>query len=444
MPDEPENSDTDEPDQDEGDVLTRDDVDEVVNRAIEAAEERLGDNGEAMDEEQMRDVVRDVLEDYRDDASSTTDLNHDARDVSVGESRASSEDGCLHLTAGLYRAVLQGSEERQRDIQRQLFEAGHYDELNVEMRSEGFQTVVDEQGGVFIPTTVANRIYDIEDQVGAISSVATELPLEQGERRQFPQVLGTITFSAVNEFNEVTGQQFNLGSITLNAHKWAALVPWSNEMEETAGGQLLPIVNRKIAIGSAKFKDDVVLNGDGGSSYHGIKGIFQRAADGDITQRAADSGASSFSALTSVDWLKLQLALPASIRSQGVYVTHPDRRYDLLELADNSDEFHFYMPNTESNDLAVDRLWGRPIHYTDQHPNTDSTGEEYAAYFHPDFLAFGRSNSLSTKLLDQATIEDPDGNDLRLAASFAQALRVREDADFEFGLEDAFAEGQLA
>jgi len=426
----------------EPETVTQDEVDDIINQALDAAEERTDD---LPDEDQMRDIVRGVL----DEQTSSGDgphLNPDARDVSVGESRASTEDGCLHLTSKLYRAMLQQNQQRQREVQQELFEAGHYDDLAdaEELRAEGFQTLIDEKGGVFIPTTVAQRIFDIEDQVGAISQVATELPLESGERRKFPNVLGTITFSAVNEFSEVTGQSFNFGGITMDAQKWAALIPWSNEMEEAAGGQLLPVLNRKIAIGSARFKDDTVLNGDGGSSYHGFRGIYQRADDGDITQRSTDSGASTFSGITATDWLKLQLALPASIRSQGVYVTHPDRRYDILDLAPSNEEFYFYQPSTESNQLSVDRLWGRPVYYTDQHPNTESSSEPYATYFHPDYLAFGRSNSLSTMLLDQATVTDPDGNDLRLASQFAQALRVREDADFEFGLENAFAEGQLS
>ena len=187
-------SDTDTADAPEQETVTRDEVDDIIDQALDAAEERTGD---LPDDDEMRSIVEDVLESQT-DATSEPHLNPDAGDVSAGEKRAATEDGCLHLTSKLYRAILQQNQQRQREVQRDLFEAGHYDDLveSEELRAEGFQTLIDEKGGVFIPTTVASRIYDIEDQVGAVTQVATELPLDTGERMTVPNVLGTITFSA--------------------------------------------------------------------------------------------------------------------------------------------------------------------------------------------------------------------------------------------------------
>jgi len=416
-------------------TVGRDEVDDIVQEALDAAEERMDEQG-GISAEEVRSIMQDEMSDMPTDSGPTVN-------VEVGEHRAADDDGLRRKTAELYRAIAQGRDTKIRDTQETLFEAGHYLDLASEIRADGFQTLVDDAGGVFLPTSVADEIYDIEDQVGAFSQFATELPLEAGETLKVPNVLGSISFDAVNEYNAVTANRFNFGQISLDADKWATIINWSREMEEAAGAQLLDIVNRKIAIASARFKDDTFLNGDGGSSYHGVRGLHQRADDGDITKQSATSGASSFSALNANDYLQLQTAIPADVRSQGVYVTHPDRKYQILSLQTSNEGFYFYQPSTQANDLAVDRLWGRPIYFTDQAPNSDSSSEPYAAYLAPDYVAYGRSETLSTMRLTEATVQDQNGDNINLATQFGEALRVREDADFEFGLENAFAEGTL-
>jgi len=421
------------------------DADEMMDKL----REEFGDEAlSEFDDEELRGIIEETVENAvgDDGASSEMHLNPDAGDVSTGQHRASSQDGCFYWTERLYRGIAQDNQELIRKAQMKLLDGGHYEGHEAEELSrEGFQTLIDEDGGVFLPTTVAQQIYDIEDQVGAISQVATELPITGG-REKIPNVLGNISFHAINEFSEAQSEKFNFGGITLDPLMWGAIVPWSLKMEREAGSRLMPVVNRKIAEASARFKDDTFLNGDGGHDYHGIRGVYQRADDGDVTQQTPqDSSASTFGALTAIDWLQLQTGIPASRRSMGVYVTHPDRKYDILSLQTQNDGFYFYQPSTESNELSVDRLWGRPIYFTDQHPNTESSNEPYATYFDPNYVAYGRGESLTSTRLTEGTIPTPDGQDnIRLGSQFAAALRVFEEADFEFGLEEPFVEGQLA
>lgn len=363
-----------------------------------------------------------------------------ASHVKVKDSAAAGERALLSLTGDMYRAIYAGNEHKLIGSQKRLFEGGHYEGNPAfdGVTRDGFNTLVEDEGGVFLPTTISQRIFDIEKEYGLVPSQALQLPIPRG-REKLPNVSGNLQFFAVAEGSEMKARKFSFGFITLQPLEWGVIVPWTNKMDRQAGERLVPIINRKLAEASAKVKDDTFINGDGTASYHNITGLLNRTGDVNIYT----SSQTTTGALDADDWLDLKESLPPSVRDAGVYFAHHDRRTELNKLKNSNGDYILQGPGT--NDDGLDRLWGRPIVWTEAAPQSPGTGEAVAGYFHPDYLAYGVGSSLMATTLSEATIRDVDDSTLiRLAAQNQRAMRIIEEFDLELGEEDAFAYMKLS
>lgn len=346
----------------------------------------------------------------------------------------------IDLTEDLMRSALSGDAVRQREAMDRLFERGYYAE--VADTRDGFNTLTDGAGGVFLPTMISEHVYDIEKVYGVVPQYAMQLPIPVG-REKIPNVVGQLTFFAIGEGAEMKARRISFGGITLDPHQWGVIVPWTLKMEREAGGKILPIVLRKIAEASAGIKDETFISGDGTSTYHNITGALARATAGDVSYSTPVADHDAFAELDADDYLMIQAALPASQRKRGIYVFHPDREYELMKLKDGDGRYIYGTPANAAD--GVGRLWGRPVAYTEKAPNTDGASMPYGLYFVPEFLAYGVGQSLQTDRLTEATIRDTDDSTLiRLGAQYSAALRVIEEFDLEFGDNTCFVVARTA
>ncbi|MEQ9091794.1 MAG: phage major capsid protein [Balneola sp.] len=383
--------------------------------------------------------------------SSTVDRvieTHEEKKVEVNaqvkvKERAATEDAMYENTEQLLRGMFTKDSEKIADSQFELVRGGHFGEKIASGVTEraAFSTLTSQEGQVFLPTAISNQIFNIEKKYGTVTGNSLQLSVTNGQLK-IPNVTGNLTFFAIAEGSEMKARGFSFGGVTLDPNQWGVLVPWTLKIQREAGARLLPIVMQKIGEASAAIKDEAFLSGDGTGTYHNIKGLSQRATDGDIAVQTAASGNTSFATVGADDYLDIQKQLPAGIRKRGIYVLHPDREYDLRKLKDNDGQYIYGGPKGDND---VPRLWGRPVSYTEKAPNTDGTSAAVGYYYVPDYLAYGVGMNLAADTLTEATITDiDDSTEIKLGAQYSAALRVVEEFDLAFGKNDGFAQLKTA
>ncbi len=392
-----------------------------------------------------KDLERYLATQAHRDSMAASSINDDGKkdgkipEVKINGSQAEGEKALYGLTAELFMGIAGKSEGKILQAQHKLFDGGHYIGKNFEkVRNAGFETLSDDGGGIFLPTIISDKIFEYEALYGFIPRHAQSFPIPKG-RHTFPNTTGTLTFFAIAEGSEIKARKYSFGGITLDAHKWGVIVPWTKEIEAETGRKLVENVMKKIGTASAAIKDTTFFIGDGTSTYHNIIGIGPRGTASDVSVLTAVSGNVSFATLDPDDYLLLQKKLPAALRSKGMYVVHPDRLFEFMLWEDGAGNF---VPKSvfSMNDNGEVRIWGRPVFFTESAFNTDGTSKYVAAYVDPEFLAFGNGQNITAERLSEATIIDiDDSTAIRLGVTDQVALKFTERWDMNFGLNNAFA-----
>lgn len=321
--------------------------------------------------------------------------------------------------------MLQGFITRDSEIEiearKSLVEGGHFDDIFKEKEERNFSTLKDGKGGILVPTSLAQEIFDIQQQYGFIPQFTNSFGNIGKGDVIVPNVLSRPTFSAVNEGSAISGSGLNLGGIRLRARKWGTIIDWTNEIDEEAGARLIPIINEKIAEALAFAKDDTFFNGTGTSAYNGIKGLETLVGtENYVRQATAASGNVSFATLDAEDFLLPQENVTPGKRAGCRYVMHPNMLFTLRKLKDGQGMFIYGLPS-EVNPVGT--LWGFPISVSEAFPITDGTSNTVCAFVNPMSIAYADGRTLTVTRLDQATVTNEDSTSVNLATTDAQALR---------------------
>jgi len=314
------------------------------------------------------------------------------------------------------------------EAQEKLASAGHY-----RMAADGFNTLVDTDGGIFLPTTISDEVFNLARQYGVFTRYANRFPTGGG-RLKIPNIMGDLTFSAVNETSDILVDEFQFKGLELDDLKWGLFLPWSNEIEGLRGAQLVSIFVNKLAEAYAKLVDNVAINADGTSLFHNIKGLTVRAGNAQspwVRKTTATAGNNAFAKITAVDWNNARKDVAPSLISTGFYVAHPHRQIELLnELTRGTDANPVKWVTFVGEQMYIH---GRPIYFTEAFPNTDGSDKPYAAYVDGRYVAVADSGGFVTELFSEATIKTKSGGTINLASQDMKALRVKAFMDMEFG-----------
>lgn len=369
----------------------------------------------------------------------------DMNGAKVTGNREETRSALLANTAEMLRGLMGREDNKVAQAQKSLWEGGHYwgrKEFDGLTR-DGFNTLVDEDGQVFMPTAIAQEVFEIEKKVGVVAGRATELDIPEGGILTVPNVASKLEFFAIAEGTEMKARKSSFEKSELHPLQWGVIVPWTVKMQRMAGARLMEVVMRNIAEASAEIKDKAALIADGTSTYHGRKGLEQLAADGVINTATAGSGNTSFSELDPEDYLSAKFQLDPGVRSEGVYIFHPDREEDLFALKDGNNRYYYMNPSETRGNTSI--LWGRPVLYTEAVNNTDGTSKTVGYYANMRHLLYGRGQNLTTDTLREATIQDvDDSSTIRLGSTYSAALRAVEEFDFNIARPKAFARIQTA
>jgi HK97 family phage major capsid protein len=234
------------------------------------------------------------------------------------------EDGRREAyTAGQYALMLAGNEQARawcRD---------HLPEECRAMTAANFGT-----GGALVPTGMSANVIRLVEQYGVAAADCEIVPMAT-ETLNWPRRSSGVTLYAVGENGSITESTPGFDGIGLTARKWAALVKYPTELEESAVINIGDFLTQEMAWAWAKKLDEAVFLGDGTSTYHGIKGIKNALADG--SEVTALAGNTAFSTLDLVDFESMtgKLATWAEVSGRAKwYISKPGWAASMSRLAD--------------------------------------------------------------------------------------------------------------
>jgi HK97 family phage major capsid protein len=169
-------------------------------------------------------------------------------------------------------------------------------------------------GGFLVPTELENAILDLRDSFGAFRRRACVWPMGS-DSSLFPRRTGTAAAFFLSEGGSAaTGAatSTNMDGVQLTAKKLAALVTLSSELDEDSIVDLVDYVANEMAWALAAKEDDCAFNGDGSSTYGGMRGIGPLATDGSHGTANVAASNDAFASLTGADLGKLVGAVRAS------------------------------------------------------------------------------------------------------------------------------------
>jgi len=168
-------------------------------------------------------------------------------------------------------------------------------------------------GGFLVPVELESAILDLRDTFGAFRRRACVWPMGR-DSSVFPRRTGTAAAYFIAEGAAAPSTSTNLDDVNLTAKKLGAMVTLSSELDEDAIVNMVDYVATEIAWALAVKEDDCAFNGDGTSTYGGIRGMAAVANDGQHGKAkvTAASGHNAYGLLDSSDLGNLIAGIRAS------------------------------------------------------------------------------------------------------------------------------------
>ncbi len=141
---------------------------------------------------------------------------------------------------------------------------------------------IDSAGGFLVPEELLANIIVLREQFGVFRRECQVVPMGS-DTLNWPRRTGGLTAFFTGENSAVTESQASWDNVNLTAKKLAVLTRMSNEIAEDAVISVADWLVGEIAYAFALKEDDTGWNGDGTSSYGGIRGVLTVFADGNHT-----------------------------------------------------------------------------------------------------------------------------------------------------------------
>jgi HK97 family phage major capsid protein len=179
----------------------------------------------------------------------------------------------------------------------------------VRAASEG----VNSAGGFLVPAAISDKIIELRDVRGIFRSAAGGATPMNSDADFIPRRVGGLTAYFTQEAAAITESSGSWDNVNLVAKKLAALTRSSAELTEDSAANLGEVLTREIAYAFAGKEDDCGFNGDGTSTYGGIRGVTRLLIDGNhgAGRVSAVSGHDTFAEVDTIDLTNLIGATPS-------------------------------------------------------------------------------------------------------------------------------------
>ena len=172
----------------------------------------------------------------------------------------------------------------------------------------------DLKGGSLVPEEMAQTIVRLRDARGVFPRFARSYPMGS-DVVSIPRLIDDVTAYWGGEATSITASDATTSSAKLVADKLTALTKLSTELDEDAIVDIGDIITQSMAYAFADKLDNAGFNGDGSSTYGGIKGLSSALHANAITDAA--SGNVSAATLDLADFEGVVGSLPEYEASQG-------------------------------------------------------------------------------------------------------------------------------
>jgi len=195
------------------------------------------------------------------------------------------------------------------------------DHLGTEYRDMGGQ--VTSVGGALVFEDFSNTIIRLVEKFGVAMNLAQRVTMSS-DTLLVPKRLTGVTGYWIGENTTITTSDPTASMVQLVAKKLAIATRVSNELLADNAISVSQWLAQEYSTEMASRIDDAFFNGDGGSSYGGIRGLSQ-ITDGTHAASvvAAASGNTSLAALDIDDYLKALASLPRYAIGTSAWYMHP-------------------------------------------------------------------------------------------------------------------------
>ena len=176
-------------------------------------------------------------------------------------------------------------------------------------------------GGAFlVPDQLEHAILDLRDAFGAFRRRTCVWPMGS-DSSIFPRRTGSAAAFFIGEGAAIPQTSTNMDSLKLTAKKLGALVLLSSELDQDAIVGMVDYIANEIAWALAVKEDDCAFNGDGTSTFGGMRGIGNIALDGahNVAKVTAAAGHNTFLLLDTTDLAKLMGGVKAAAMSRSAW-----------------------------------------------------------------------------------------------------------------------------
>jgi hypothetical protein len=176
-------------------------------------------------------------------------------------------------------------------------EARAYCQANGVQRAMGIN--VGTKGGYLVPDEMEQAVINVIDKFGVARS-ACRLHTMSADTKNVPIRDSGLTAYAIGENSAITSSDKAWSTAELVARKWGVLVKYSSEISEDSIISIADDLAEEIGSAIADKQDDSWLNGDGTSTYHGMRGL-QVLMEADTWSGSLFDAASAHDTLAEVD-----------------------------------------------------------------------------------------------------------------------------------------------
>jgi HK97 family phage major capsid protein len=167
---------------------------------------------------------------------------------------------------------------------------------------------VDSAGGYLVPEELMANIIVLRELFGVFRQQCQVVPMGS-DTLNWPRRTGGLTAFFTGENQAATESQASWDNVNLTAKKAAVLTRMSTEIEQDAVVAIADWLVGEMAYAFASKEDDCGFNGDGTSTYGGMRGTTFIATDGNHTAGKI-AGGSTFAATTLAQLTALMGLLP--------------------------------------------------------------------------------------------------------------------------------------
>lgn len=161
---------------------------------------------------------------------------------------------------------------------------------------------VNSAGGVLVPEEMMNAIIILRETFGVFRRECRVVPMGR-DTLNWPRRTGGLTAYFTGENQTLTESTASFDNVNLTAKKLAVLTKLSTEIAEDAIIAIADYLVGEIAYAFASKEDDCGFNGDGTSTYGGIRGLTVKGIDSAYagSKYTAASGHNTFATLDQTD-----------------------------------------------------------------------------------------------------------------------------------------------